>query len=167
MFYLEDEQVALAWFQEGGGAKLWLGPNLVQDDRERRDISRHGLMLGGLFEGSDVDYVRWRWRVDLLDLRRRLWRCSERWRFCEELGVTPLAVAIDVIHLAFADHDVFARALKEFFAVVGQHGQLDVLAKLPGTEPDVALSAFPILVGPFRRIVRLRRCPIHCFGVSH
>ena len=103
----------------GGGAEGRLGGDLVQDGRERRDISRCRLVLGGLFEGSDVDYVCWRWRVDLRELRRRFRRRSDRRRFCKELNVTPLAVAIDVVYLAFADHDVLARALEEFFAVVG------------------------------------------------
>ena len=143
--------MALACYGElGGGAEVRLGGDLVQDGRERRDISWRRLVLGGLFDGSDVDDVRWQW------FRRRLGRWSELRRALEELLQRNLAVVIDVLHLLFVDRVVFARACEVIVAVVAQDDDLAVLAKLP-TSPlagDAVGLVSPVGVVPSQRIVR-------------
>ena len=135
-----------------GRAEVRLGGDVVQDGRERRDISRRRLVSGGLFKGADAGNARWRWQARLDGLERR----AKLRRVVDELLVAPLAVGVDILHLLFVYRHVPARASKEFVAVVGQDDELAVLAELPAAPlaGDAVGPVSPVGVVPSQRIVR-------------
>ena len=144
--------MALAWFQEGGRAKLWFGQDVGEYRRERRVVTRRRLGFGGFGLRGRVDNARWRWRARWGGLRRS----SELRRVFEELLEGPLAVPVDDLDFLFVDHVVFASAFEVIVAVVAHDGDLAVLAELP-TSPlagDAVGPVSPVGVVPTRRIVR-------------